>query len=131
LKPKLNRRCGYLYVILRRSDGKLVTRRINRLICEAFHGAPYDGANACHNNGLKEDNRAGNLRWDSQRENIADRKRHGTHLSGHKLSPSQVAEVRALHATGRYRQRDLAERFSVHRATISYLVNRKTWKEVG
>jgi hypothetical protein len=131
LREKLLRRWGYLFVILKDARGQLVSRRINRLICEAFHGAPVDGANACHNNGVKTDNRAGNLRWDSQQENIADRKRHGTHLSGHKLSPSQVAEIRALHATGRYRQQDLAGRFSVHRSTISYVVNHKTWKGVA
>jgi len=37
-------------------------------------------------------------------------------------------KIRDLHKTGVYTQQKLAEKFGVHQATISYIINNKIWK---
>lgn len=50
----------------------------HRLVCEAYHGTPPDGKPlALHGNGVRDDNRAENLRWGNQSENLYDRVLHG------------------------------------------------------
>jgi hypothetical protein len=50
-------------------DGK--THKIHRLVCEAFHGpAPFDGAVVMHLDENAANNRASNLKWGTQKENL-------------------------------------------------------------
>lgn len=72
------------------------------------------------------------LSWGTHAENRADCKRDGTELKGEKHANSklcavEVAEIRAAYATGRYRQRELAEQYGVNQSNISYIVNGKCW----
>lgn len=53
------------------------TYRVHRLVCLAFHGEPEgDRCEAAHNNGIRDDNRATNLRWATKLENMADIRVH-------------------------------------------------------
>lgn len=45
-----------------------------------------------------------------------------------RLTAAQVAEIRARYAAGRISQQALADAYGVSRATITYIVNNKTWK---
>ncbi len=55
---------------------------VHRLVLEAFVGPCPDGMVACHGPAGNGDNSLANLRWDTQRENVRDQLRHGTHASG-------------------------------------------------
>jgi hypothetical protein len=60
-------------------DAKRKNRRVNRLVCEAFNGAPpFDDAHARHVDGNAFNNEATNLAWSSATENYVDQWRHGT-----------------------------------------------------
>ena len=75
LAPKYDKD-GYYIVMVSK---KLGHKRLHRLICEAFHGLPPKGKNEVrHLNGVKTDNRPGNIIWGSRAENIEDSRRHGT-----------------------------------------------------
>lgn len=63
---------GYLGV---RLCGK--TKKVHRLVLEAFVGPCPDGMECCHNNGIPGDNKLTNLRWGTRIENAADVRRHG------------------------------------------------------
>jgi hypothetical protein len=52
---------------------------VHRLVLEAFVGPRPSGMEGCHDNGIPDDNRLTNLRWDTTRENHLDRVKHGTH----------------------------------------------------
>jgi predicted XRE-type DNA-binding protein len=72
------------------------------------------------------------LSWGTHAENSADRKRDGTEYKGEqhassKLDADEVAEIRTAYATGRYRQRELAEHYGVHQSQISCVVTGKSW----
>ncbi|WP_418888451.1 NUMOD4 motif-containing HNH endonuclease [Mycolicibacterium neoaurum] len=69
---------GHRYVTLSR-EGRTKTRLVHHLVLEAFVGPRPPGHEACHGNGLPEDNRRRNLRWDTRSSNVRDSVRHGTH----------------------------------------------------
>ena len=47
------------------------TYRVARLVCEAFHGSPPDNRTVCmHRDENSRNNRPGNLRWGTQKENL-------------------------------------------------------------
>lgn len=74
---------GYVYVNLK-SKPRKQRRYVHQLVLEAFVGPRPEGAEACHDNGDREDNRLENLRWDTVSENRLDIKRMGRHNEGNK-----------------------------------------------
>lgn len=47
------------------------THRLHQLVCETFHGPkPFPGAVVMHLNDDQTDNRAANLKWGTQKENL-------------------------------------------------------------
>jgi hypothetical protein len=52
---------------------------VHRLVLLAWVGPPPAGTEACHNNGMADDNRLVNLRWGTRSENTRDMVSHGTH----------------------------------------------------
>jgi hypothetical protein len=124
---------GYFYVGSMK-DGKQSQRKVARLVLETFVGPCPEGMEACHNNGVRSDDRLENLRWDTKKNNMADRKLHGTqfHANGekhgqHKLNEMQVHIIRRYAKFG-IPQRKIAKKFGVSDTTVSYIVHRKTWQ---
>lgn len=60
------------------------TCAVHRLVMAAFIGPCPDGMNVCHNNGVADDNRLENLRYDTSSANNLDTVRHGTHRHARK-----------------------------------------------
>lgn len=127
---------GYKTVHLWR-ENKRTTRTVHSLVAEVFLAPPEEGrSQVCHNNGDPLDNRVGNLRWGSPRENSADRKGHGTYICGKQVANSRLTDenvvlVRTLYAGGTWRQSDLAERFGVDQAQIGRVIAGKAWAHVA
>jgi predicted XRE-type DNA-binding protein len=133
MKPSVNAK-GYLYLNLRR-DGRSHTSKVHRIILETFVGPCPAGMECRHIDGNPANNRLDNLQWGTDAENKDDRKRHGHDYAGEdhpmvKLTEDQVGEIRALYATGRVLQRDIAERFGISLPNVSVIVNRKSWTHI-
>ena len=78
MTPALDKN-GYQVVYLRaQGDARAKPRFVHQLVAEAFFGPRPDGLVTCHNNGARTDNRASNLRYDTQAGNMADMVKHGT-----------------------------------------------------
>ena len=61
---------GYIFVRLKQND-KSELFRVHRLVCEVFNGKTYENKNIVdHINRIRDDNRAVNLRWVTQKENM-------------------------------------------------------------
>lgn len=81
-------RHGYPLVALSRS-GKPQSKKVHRLVLEAFVGPCPDGMEACHHDGDRANAELVNLRWDTPSANAFDRIRHGTH--------SQANQTHCIH----------------------------------
>lgn len=98
LNPNVGDKVGHLKVHLG-VDGKRIGIAVHRLVLLAFIGPCPPGMEACHNNGIADDNRPSNLRWDTHYNNNQDRKTHGTYTRGEahpmaKLTKEQVLGIR-------------------------------------
>lgn len=128
----------YCVVSLRENEGrgKVLCRYVHRLVLEAFSGLPEPGIVARHLDGNTANNRADNLAWGTVIENMADKRRHGTHIPNRKSPPrnaklddSKVRQIRHRRANGEL-AKDLATEFGVSRGTIDCATRRKSWKSV-
>ncbi len=126
---------GYVWVNLVR-EGKGYGRALHRLVLEAFVGPPSPGHCGCHENGDRSDNRVSNLRWDTARNNLADRRRHNTipvqvgeANNAAKLSERDVRTIRQMRAAGVPRYK-VAAQFGLHTVTVGLITARKRWAHV-
>jgi hypothetical protein len=138
---------GYLGVTLCHL-GTRKNVRINRIVCEAFHGPPpSDRHHAAHNDGISQNNAAANLRWALPVANEADKLAHGTacigerHWSksmperrargeGHGRTILTADDVRAIRADDRF-QRAIAKDFGVSQRTVWNIKAGKVWGHVA
>lgn len=129
LKPWISHN-GY-YRISLWVNGKRTHASVHELVLEAFIGARPPGLVACHNNGIRTDNRAINLRWDSMRNNHLDKKQHGTWQAGEKhprarLTNTLVRLIRSSTKTTKQLARDIG----VSETCVHLARARQTWKHV-
>lgn len=124
----IKNRKGYTWVKLR--DGKRVKNAlVHHLVLDAFVGPRPAGTEACHNNGVRDDNRPDNLRWDTRKANHGDKVAHGTQQSGercwkHKLTEAEVSRI--LDDTRPHVE--IARDYGVSDSTINRIKSRQTWR---
>lgn len=133
LKPGNNRK-GREQVMLCRpiyGQAKVEVKRhqVHRLVYEAFNG-PTD-LFVLHRDGDCTNNRIDNLYAGTQKQNMHDKKGHGTDLFG-ELSPVAVLTAKDVVAirNSDEKQFDLAKRYGVTQVTISHIKSFKTWKHL-
>lgn len=131
LRQTFSKSIGYLQVQLYK-DNKIKNYEIHKLILLTFEGTYPKGMECCHNDDIKINNYYNNLRYDTRKGNIADRKKYGTLLIGEKcnwakLTEKQVWKIRKLLKFKKYYQREIAKMFNVHLATISDIKRSITW----
>ena len=136
LKP-YKMKCGYLRFSLYKNKLKK-TYLAHRLVLQTFVGPCPHGMVGCHNDGIRDNNFVGNLRWDTFYNNSQDMIMHKTNLikargskSGlSKLNELQVRIIKHLLKKGYLIQKEIAKIFDVSAVTISDINNNKTWKHV-
>lgn len=135
LDPTTNRKNGYRYVGLAKGDGSggNTSFNVHRLVLEAFVGPRPDGMLCRHLDGDPSNNHLSNLSWGTPLENMADKVTHGRESHHHggraKLTPEQVAEIRATDFTPRGTQRAMAKRFGVTPTTIFNAYNGRLYRD--
>ena len=127
-------RDGYLSVKIKNKDGYWGPR-VHRLVLSVFIGPCPSGMICAHNNGIRDDNRLENLRWDTQKGNCADKKIHGTNQSGSKhphaiLNESDVWEIFEMRNQGLL-IKDISLKKNISTATIHAIFQRRQWKHVS
>ncbi len=129
LKPRKHKATGYVRYHL----GAGCEVAGHRLVLSVWVGEPVEGQEACHNNGIRDDNRVDNLRWDTRSGNHHDKHAHGTMMAGEshyaaKLTQQQVQTIRQELIEYRTTGRALARRFNVSESLISGIKNNRRWK---
>ena len=110
------------------------TTRVHRLVLNAFVGTCPEGMECCHYNGDASDNHLSNLRWDTPKNNQADKLRHGTHNKGSrngqaKLTEGEVATIKQL-LWAKVSQKKIADSFGVSRSAIMMIHNGQNWSHI-
>lgn len=115
------------------ADGTLIQKgkKVHCLVLESFVGHRPEGYQACHNDGCRFNNNLTNLRWDTVKNNEADKRLHGTMLIGiknprAKLNENQVTYIKKSEIS----KRKLAEMFDVSRTCIAKIKSNKLWTHV-
>jgi len=107
------------------------SQKAHRLILFTFVGPCPDRMEACHNDGIRDNNKLSNLRWDTPKNNHSDRKNHGTLLGGCKNPRAKLntLQVRIIRKYPTYRGclTHLAEYFNMSKTNISDIRAGKTW----
>lgn len=109
---------------------------VHRMVCAAFHGLPPDGKrSACHNNGDVRNNRPENLRWGSAKDNMADKKIHGTDNTGArhpraKLDDLKIKAIKMLRGAG-MPNFEIAMIFGVAEGNTSAIYHGKIWSHLA
>jgi hypothetical protein len=127
---KINHNCGYDVVNLT-IKGKRKQVLVHRLVLESFVGLPNDGFECCHNNGNRKDNRLENLRWDTRKNNHADKASHGTAQIGEKNGASKLTEKQARYIKkSNESSLTLSARYGVSKGCIEKVKYGYTWKHL-
>lgn len=128
LRGSKRKRGGHLVVNLRGKQW-----RIHQLAMLAFIGPCPPGMEVCHGDGDPENNALANLRYDTHRANVGDRRRHGTHPRGVDLrvatrfTEHDVRQIRQHHADG-LSYANIASLYGIRdRHHIKKIVKRKIW----
>lgn len=131
---KLGTVWGYLGVSLSK-DKVEKSYRVHRLVADAFLNPVPNKNIVNHINGIKNDNRAENLEWCTDGENVRHALRTGLKepLKGDKhpsciLSDEDVIRIREMSEI--HTQKEIGEKFGVDRRTVGQIINRKRWKHI-
>jgi len=127
---------GWYRTVALCEDGARRSFYIHRLVLTAFRG-PAPGMVCRHLDGDSLNNRLANLVWGTCKENMADKKRHGTmpYFVGEdnpsaKLTEGKVLKCRRLFATGNYTLTALAVWCGVKVTSMHHIIHRRTWKHI-
>jgi DNA-binding transcriptional regulator YiaG len=124
-------------------NGKATTRKIHRMVADAFLGPRAPGLQVNHKDGIKSNNTVANLEYVTNRENAHHAIRLGlidvekiARLGracagvGRKLNAVDVAKIRHMAGAGASRK-SLAREFGVHEMTIGEIIRREIWRSVA
>lgn len=129
LKQQIDKR-GYMVVKLYSKN-----RTVHRLVAETFLG-DVRGFTVNHKNGIKSDNRLGNLEICSNKDNMSHAYKYGIRYnhSGERAGNAKLnnLEVELIKShIGIISNVDLGLMFGVHKSTISKIKNNVNWSRHG
>lgn len=124
---------GRKAVFLTHPDAEKGTNfKVHVLVMAAFVGPRPEGHEICHNDGNPANNVVSNLRYDTHQANSDDTVAHGRSPKGTRngmnvLEADAVFAILEMMDTGRFTQREVAERFNVARTAVNNIVHGYTW----
>jgi hypothetical protein len=103
---------------------------VHTLVLETFVGEkPFNNYQCCHNNGVRDDNRVENLRWDSPKNNVQDRLKHGTYQIGEKNHRNRYPNDLIINlANSKKSVVETAQYYNVNKNVVYYAKYKKTHK---
>ena len=130
LSPVARKLDGYLIVSLYRTS-KRYQRTVHAIVIESFKGPAPAGMQCCHNNGVRSDCRAENLRWGTSLENSGDKEVHGTALKGEKCGNAKLNEEQVVEILYSSEPHNIVgSRFGVSAELIGLIRNGNAWRHV-
>ena len=120
------------YVVLRTGRGQGRTFLVSNLIAAAHLGPCPEGLEVCHENGISDDDRAENLRYDTHKSNQEDIAKHGRTYGGEehhhaKMTDELVRQMREEYAAGATTP-ELGRKYHIDASSALDIVSGRTWK---
>lgn len=114
------------------SGGSIKSKKVHRLVCEAFHGPPPAGkAITCHKDGNPLNNRPENIYWGNYSDNGMDASIHGTIARGARNGNSKLTENQARAIKSDTRSSTIISRETgVHFSTVCRIRSGNAWKHL-
>ncbi len=111
-------------------EGQKVSLPLDRVICTAFHGAPpTEASRVRHLDGDKDNNRADNLAWGTEREAWADGRGRkgepGERRRAHRLSMEERAHLRWALRVGLCSQRQASRALGIALSTVQGILHER------
>lgn len=108
------------------------TYRAHREMCRLANGEPpFPEAHAAHSCGVRECVNPSHLRWATARENMADKRLHGTHNSGSLNGMSKLTEAEAAAIKqSNWPTSRLARYYGISASVVSSIRSGKAWVHV-
>ena len=136
LANKINKRDGYVYIILSNKENKAITRKVHRLVALTYIPNYKNLREVNHINGIKTDNRVENLEWCSRQENATHASKNNLMLKGENhpnctLSDIQISEIRKIALEKKFSQSKIGKIFGVNQSTIWKIIHNQRRKEYG
>ena len=104
---------------------------VHTLVLETFVGKAPKGMECCHNDGNPLNSKLENLRWDTRKNNHADKKLHGTWLIGSKNPYSKLTEEQAFFIKhSKMPLKKLAQKYNVSISCVSKIRYGEFWKHI-
>jgi hypothetical protein len=136
LKTRLDR-YGYKLVTLH-YKGKAFTRKVHRLVAQAYIDNPENLATVNHKDGIKTNNKVNNLEWMSAPNNMKHGFKTGLHTIGEKrkagrkvkLTNKDVIEIKKMIQEGRGNT-EIGKFFGVSCGCIYSIRVGKSWKHIS
>lgn len=126
LATQMNPR-GYPIALLYK-QGKQFVRTVHRLVAESWiPRQEKDGDCINHKNGIKSDNRAENLEWVTQSQNVKHAYEIGLRQVVRRFSEEEMSQIRLRISSGE-RQRHIAQQLGVSDALISVIKTGNVYK---
>jgi hypothetical protein len=128
--------CGQIMVKLNRVN-EVKTLKVSRLVAKAFLPNLSNKRDVHHKDGDKTNNRVDNLEWLTRQEHFRKDKLtgkfdsiRGSNGTRSRFSSEQIMDIRKLYESRQFTQTDIAKQYNCPSATISCIVNYKTWKHI-
>lgn len=123
---------GYAQICLN-GLGRAHSWKVHALVAHVFIGPRPEGLLVLHRNGINTDNRASNLYYGTQKDNIEDARAHGALSVGVKRwnarrTEQEIRDIRALARS--MSQYKVAKIYGFSRSYIQKIVERKAWAHV-
>ena len=104
---------------------------VHKLVAMAFIPNPENKATVNHKDGIKENNHADNLEWNTLQENLAHARRHDLVAFGNrskmaKLKEHDIEPILTLYFYG-CSMTEIGKHFGVGQGAISSVINHKSW----
>ena len=133
---KLNKATSYLSVSFKKRpfETRQGSANVHVLVAEAFLGERPSGYVIRHLDGNRYNNRADNLQYGTQQQNVDDTIKHGTHRGSNNgravLTEAGALAVKMLLDRG-VSQTEIADTIGVTTAAISAIKNGRNWSHVA
>ena len=119
---------GYHHVVLS-IDGKKYTKKIHRLVANAFIPNPDNKPEVNHIDGNKFNNDVSNLEWVTTKENVEHAKNTG--LRNKKKMRKLIENICMLLETNEYSMQDICNKLNVDKWLIKSIIKKKIWVDVS